>query len=92
VRRTHIKEGPRRFSELQRLVPDISDKMLTQRLQRLETEGLVTRTVVKDRPAHVVYDLTDAGNSLRPVLDALYQWGRSWAAETGVTVEPPVVL
>lgn len=84
----HLKEAPRRFSELRRLIPDISEKMLTQRLRAMESEGIVSRTVVSDTPPHVEYDLTDAGRSLAPALQSLYDWGERWAATHGITIEP----
>ncbi len=83
----HIKESPRRFSELGRLIPDISEKVLTQRLRSLEADGLLQRTVVSDTPPHVIYDLTDAGRSLSPALQALYDWGESRANTLGLTIE-----
>ncbi len=83
----HIKEEPRRFSELRRLIPDISEKMLTQRLRSLEADGLLQRTVVSDTPPHVIYDLTKTGRSLGPALQALYDWGLTRADTLGVTIE-----
>ncbi len=83
----HIKQGPRRFSELRRLIPDASEKMLTQRLRALEANGLVSRTVVSTAPIHVVYDLTPAGRSLGPALQELYDWGQGWADEHSLTIE-----
>ena len=84
----HLKEAPRRFSELRRLMPDISEKMLTQRLRAMEGEGIVSRAVLAHTPPHVEYDLTDAGRSLAPALQSLYDWGEAWAAEQGVSIEP----
>lgn len=83
----HVKEAPRRFSELRRLIPDVSEKMLTQRLRSLEVDGLLKRTVVSNTPPHVVYDLTPAGRSLSPALQALYDWGQDWAATKGLDIE-----
>ena len=83
----HLKEGPRRFSQLQRLIPDISEKMLTQRLRELEKRGIVSRTVVEPTPPHVVYDLTPAGRSLSPALQSLYDWGLVWAADQDLRIE-----
>ncbi|MGI9595152.1 MAG: winged helix-turn-helix transcriptional regulator [Acidimicrobiales bacterium] len=83
----HVKEAPRRFSELRRLIPDISEKMLAQRLRELEAEGIVERTVVSDTPPHVEYDLTSAGRSLEPALEALYRWGEDWAETNDLLIE-----
>lgn len=83
----HIKEGPCRFSDLRRLIPDISEKMLTQRLRSLQANGLLDRTVVSTTPPHVSYDLTDAGRSLSPALQALYDWGQVWAETNDLNIE-----
>lgn len=83
----HLKESPRRFSELGRLMPDISEKMLAQRLRAMQAEGIVSRTVLADTPPHVEYALTDAGRSLAPALEALYDWGQRWATIRDIKVE-----
>ena len=85
----HLKESPRRYSELRRLIPDITEKMLTQRLRELERRDIVVRSVVDDTPPHVSYDLTDTGRSLGPTLEAMYDWGQQWASEHELTVSPP---
>lgn len=64
--------APRRFSELQRLVPDISHKVLVDVLRTLEHEGLITR---RAQGPHVVYAVTAHGRSLRPLIDAIHDWG-----------------
>src|SRR4051794_40190523 len=74
----HIKERPRRFSELRRLIPDITEKMLTERLRSLEADGIVRRDVGDQARPHVEYRLTSVGQSLVPVLQALYDWGEQW--------------
>lgn len=73
----HLTERPRRYSELQRLVPGASDRMLTRSLRELEADGLVSRTVTAAVPVRVDYALTMDGRSLIPVLDAMSAWGRS---------------
>jgi DNA-binding HxlR family transcriptional regulator len=82
---SHLKEGVHRYGELRRLIPGVSEKMLTQRLRELEADGLVSRRDLGTVPPHVEYDLTDEGRSLAPVLQALYDWGAARAARTGVT-------
>jgi DNA-binding HxlR family transcriptional regulator len=67
---------PRRFNELRRLMPDISHKVLTESLRSLEDEGLVTRTVRSRTPSHVVYAMSPYGESVKPLIDAVRQWGR----------------
>ncbi len=69
--------GEKRFSELQRLIPDISKKMLAQSLDRLESDGLVQRTVTADRPPRVSYGLTGLGRQFREPIAAIYDWGRA---------------
>lgn len=81
-----LKEAPKRYSELREKIPGLSDKVLTQRLKELESMGLVARKRVgKDRAAQA-YVLTARGESLRPVLDALYTWGSAIAPELKVKI------
>jgi DNA-binding HxlR family transcriptional regulator len=63
-----------RFSELERAIPAISQKMLTQQLRQMEQDGIVRRIVHHQVPPKVEYGLTDWGQSLCPTLDALLQW------------------
>jgi DNA-binding HxlR family transcriptional regulator len=76
----HLKESPQRYGELRRLVPTVSEKMLTQRLHELVDDGLV------EHRADGSYALTARGDSLRPVLQALYDLGTRLAAETGAAI------
>jgi DNA-binding HxlR family transcriptional regulator len=64
----------RRFSELERAIPGVSQKMLTQQLRQLETAGLIRRVIYPEVPPKVEYALTNWGQALCPVLDALLQW------------------
>lgn len=63
-----------RFSELERSIPNVSQKMLAQQLRQLEADGIVARTVYPEVPPRVEYHLTDWGQSLCPALDALLGW------------------
>ncbi|QDT14086.1 winged helix-turn-helix transcriptional regulator [Alienimonas californiensis] len=74
----------RRYSDLERLVPGISQKMLAQQLRRLEADGLVSRTVYPQVPPKVEYRLTEWGQSLCPALDALL----TWAERKGGPLDP----
>jgi DNA-binding HxlR family transcriptional regulator len=85
---SHLKEGVHRYGELRRRMPDVSEKMLTQRLRELEADGLVMRRDLGTTPPHVEYRLTDEGHSLAPVLQALYDWGVARAERTGTPIEP----
>lgn len=71
----HLFEGKvRRYSELGRLIPEISQKMLAQQLRQLEADGIVARTIYPQIPPKVEYRLTDWGQALCPALDALLKW------------------
>ncbi|MBD2102576.1 helix-turn-helix domain-containing protein [Leptolyngbya sp. FACHB-261] len=71
-----LKDEARRFSELKRLMPEISEKVLAQQLRELENDGVVNRKVYPDVPAKVEYSFTDYGKSLEPALKALCEWGQ----------------
>ncbi|PAE23545.1 helix-turn-helix domain-containing protein [Bacillus sp. 7894-2] len=79
----HLIKGEKRTSELKRLMPGITQKMLTQQLRELEADGVVNRTVYDQVPPKVVYSLTDYGWSLRPILDAMCNWGEGHIELTG---------
>jgi DNA-binding HxlR family transcriptional regulator len=86
----HLKEGVHRYGELRRRMPDVSEKMLVQRLRELEADGLVSRHEREAKPPWVEYRLTEEGRSLAPVLQAMYDWGVARAHRTGATiVDPP---
>jgi DNA-binding HxlR family transcriptional regulator len=82
----HILDAPRRNGEMQRLMPRISQKMLTQQLRELETDGLVLRQVHDQVPPKVVYSLTPEGRTLEPILRALCDWGWYWVKRTNATI------
>ncbi len=71
----HLLHGVRRFGELQRLIPGITRKVLTEDLRALERDGIVARRVYEQIPPKVEYSLTKYGSTLRPVLAALCDWG-----------------
>lgn len=70
-----LKDQTLRFNELKRLIPTVSQKALTEQLKELEDAGIVKRQVYAEVPPRVEYSLTLYGQTLRPVLDALYAWG-----------------
>lgn len=70
-----LMEGTKRFGELKKSLGNISQKVLTENLRAMEENGLLIRTVYAQVPPKVEYTLTDTGYSLKPVLDAMVQWG-----------------
>lgn len=70
-----LLSGTKRFNELLRAIPSISQKVLTQNLRSMEEDGLVTRRVFAEVPPRVEYTLSELGNTLTPVIDALESWG-----------------
>jgi DNA-binding HxlR family transcriptional regulator len=70
--------GPQCFNELLTAVPGLSDRLLTERLRELESEGLVRRTVIPGPPVRVSYELTEAGENLKPVIESLGRWAEKW--------------
>jgi DNA-binding HxlR family transcriptional regulator len=77
-------DGTRRFSELQRLVPAISHKTLTQQLRELEDADIINRRVYPTVPPKTEYSLTESGRELAPVFGLLYDWGERHAAQLGL--------
>lgn len=75
-----LMEGTMRFGELKRSIGQITQKVLTANLRDMETKGLLTRKVYAEVPPRVEYTLTETGYSLKPVLDAMYAWGRAYQA------------
>ncbi|MBA3838790.1 MAG: helix-turn-helix transcriptional regulator [Thermoleophilaceae bacterium] len=73
-----LLEGSLRFSEIRALVPDISDRLLSERLKELEAEGIVDREVLDEHPIGVEYRLTAKGEALAPAVAALKSWAGDW--------------
>jgi DNA-binding HxlR family transcriptional regulator len=71
----YLRDGPRRFNELRRDIDGVSAKVLSQRLQRLQSDGIVTRTVMPTSPPTVDYELTDFGREILPAVDAIVDVG-----------------
>lgn len=82
----YLEGKTRRFCELQRLIPGLTKKMLTQHLRELERDGIVHRKVYAEVPPHVEYSLTRHGESLKPILKLMSAWGKRHRARYGVTV------
>ena len=73
-------QGTKRFSELKRGIPGITQRTLSQQLRELQSTGIVERTVYADSPPRVTYVITPVGKSLRPLLDAMCHWGKTHPA------------
>jgi DNA-binding HxlR family transcriptional regulator len=73
-----LSEGPRRFSQLERSCHGISPRTLAERLRVLETEGIVERHSYPESPPRVEYELTEKGESLLPIIDAMREFGHAW--------------
>ncbi|PTM58210.1 winged helix-turn-helix transcriptional regulator [Desmospora activa] len=78
----HLYYGPKRTSELKKLTPEITQKMLTQQLRELEKDRVITRTVFNQVPPKVVYELSELGESLKPVIDEMCEWGERYIKGT----------
>ncbi|MEM7751476.1 MAG: helix-turn-helix domain-containing protein [Pseudomonadota bacterium] len=76
----HLLDGPLRYNELKRQVGNVTQRMLTKQLRELENDGLISRQVFPVVPPHVEYSLTEQGQTLRPILLALRQWGQAYVA------------
>lgn len=70
-----LQEGTKRFSDLKRRVPGITQKMLTKQLRELEEEDIITRNVYAQVPPKVEYSISEYGESLEPILVAMHEWG-----------------
>lgn len=76
-----LMPGTRRFGELKKSIGNVSQKVLTAQLRDMEENGLLIRTVYAEVPPRVEYSLTDLGKSLKPILDAMWNWGEKFKAK-----------
>ncbi|MGA7292892.1 MAG: helix-turn-helix domain-containing protein [Terriglobales bacterium] len=84
----HLEGHTRRFCELQRLIPGLTKKMLTQHLRELERDGIIRRKVYAEVPPRVEYSLTRHGESLKPILKLMSAWGTRHRSRYG---QPAVI-
>ena len=75
-----MMSGVNRFSDLSTTIPGLSDKMLSERLKELESQGIVTRRVIPETPVRIEYELTGKGRDLERVVHALADWTSRWTA------------
>ena len=76
----NLRMRPWRFNELQKSLEGISQKVLTQSLRSMEADGIIVRTVYAEDPPRVEYSLSELGETMRPILDAMEQWGNNYKA------------
>ena len=76
-----LLDGPLHFSGIRQLVPELSDRLLSERLKELEAEGIVERRVLDGSPVRVEYSLTPKGRALEPALASLKEWAREHLPE-----------
>jgi len=76
-----LSSGPLHFNELEKGIPALSARMLTERIKEMEAEGILTRTVLTGTPVRVVYALTEKGRALIPVMRGIEAWARQWMEE-----------
>ncbi len=85
-----LMDGPRRFCELTATVEGLSDRVLSDRLRELESEGIVERVVYPHIPVRVEYRLTEKGSDLKPVVQAIHEWAEEWIPLSETSAENPV--
>ncbi len=73
-----LMDGPLRFSEIAQAIPELSDRLLSERMKELEARGIVERTVISGPPLKVQYELSKMGHELEPALSELQSWARRW--------------
>jgi DNA-binding HxlR family transcriptional regulator len=73
-----LMDGPMRFSEIAQAIPELSDRLLSERMKELERRGMVQRTVIPGPPLRVQYELSTMGHELEPALAELQNWARRW--------------
>jgi len=88
----HLQGGTKRFNELRRLMPDITQRMLTRQLRELESDQIILRQVFAEVPPRVEYSLTEFGETLTPVLLALQQWGNTYLQQLSTIRQEAAVI
>ena len=82
-----LMDGPMRFSEIAQSIPELSDRLLSERMKELEARGMVRRTVISGPPLRVQYELSEMGHELEPALAELQSWARRWLGERPVSAQ-----
>jgi DNA-binding HxlR family transcriptional regulator len=76
-----LMDGPLRFSEIAQAIPELSDRLLSERMKELEARGMVQRTVIPGPPLRVQYELSQMGSELEPALSEIQTWARRWLGD-----------
>lgn len=84
----YLRKEKKRFNELKKHIPDITEKMLSLQLKALEEDGIVRRTVYAEVPPRVEYELTEFGQTLIPALEEIARWGRELGQREGELIDP----
>lgn len=88
----YLRKDKKRFSELKKLIPDITEKMLSLQLKALEQDNIIRRTLYPEVPPRVEYELTDFGKTMLPMIEAIAAWGRETGIRLGELVNKEEVL
>jgi DNA-binding HxlR family transcriptional regulator len=73
-----LLSGKKRFKEIKDVIPEMSDRMLTERLKELEAVGILSRHVYPEMPVRIEYELTDKGRALEPIMNEMQKWADTW--------------
>lgn len=83
-----LLQGPLRFTELQRSIGSISQKVLTSKLREMEERGIIHRQIFPEVPLRVEYSLTELGLTPKPIIDSMYQWGEWYKNQISYSTDP----
>ena len=86
----YLRNEKKRFSELKKHIPDITEKMLSLQLKALEEDGILKRTMYPEIPPRVEYELTDFGKTMIPMLEEIAKWGRELGVKEGQLINKEV--
>ncbi|MFC0560473.1 winged helix-turn-helix transcriptional regulator [Halalkalibacter alkalisediminis] len=73
-----LLDGPKRFKDIKAQIPDMSDRILTERMKELEQQNIIVRNVFPEKPVRIEYVLSEKGLALRPVIESIQSWGERW--------------
>ncbi|GAE36887.1 winged helix-turn-helix transcriptional regulator [Halalkalibacter akibai] len=73
-----LLDGPKRFKDIKAQIPEMSDRILTERMKELEQQDIIVRNVFPEKPVRIEYELTEKGLALQPVIISIQNWGEKW--------------